>query len=82
MKEIIDKYLIKQTSYIVDLSNVDFITWNENERDMGKFLAKLHIGTKETRFMCQSSADLKQLLETWTTAKGARIDIQATELIW
>ena len=29
-----NRYLVKQTSYIVDLKDVDFITWSANERDL------------------------------------------------
>lgn len=80
-----NRYLVKQTSYIVDLKDVDFITWSANERDLGKFLAKLHIGTKETRYMCQSAEELKGLLQGWADAKGKEIEIELKEiegLIW
>ena len=77
-----NRYLIKKTSYVVDLNNVDFITWNENERDVGKFLAKLHIGTKETRYMCQTALELKQLLEGWAEAKGKKIELDLLEIKW
>jgi len=77
-----NRYLLKKTSYVVDLNNVDFITWNENERDLGKFLAKLHIGTKETRYMCQTASELKQLLEGWAEAKGKKLEIDLLEIKW
>lgn len=77
-----ERFLIKETSYLVDLKDVDFITWSENERDLGKYLAKLHIGSKETRYMCQSAEDLKTLLQTWSEVKGEKIDLDVNELTW
>ena len=77
-----ERFLIKETSYIVDLKDVDFITWSENERDLGKYLAKLHIGSKETRYMCQSAEDLKTLLQTWSEVKGEKLDLNIDELAW
>ena len=77
-----ERFLIKETSYLVDLKDVDFITWSENERDLGKYLAKLHIGSKETRYMCQSAEDLKTLLQTWSEVKGEKLDLDIDELAW
>lgn len=77
-----ERFLIKETSYLVDLKDVDFITWSENERDLGKYLAKLHIGSKETRYMCQSAEDLKTLLQTWSEVKGEKLDLDIDELTW
>ena len=77
-----ERFLIKETSYLVDLKDVDFITWSENERDLGKYLAKLHIGYKETRYMCQSAEDLKTLLQTWSEVKGQKLDLDIEELAW
>lgn len=77
-----ERFLIKETSYLVDLKDVDFITWSENERDLGKYLAKLHIGSKETRYMCQSAEDLKTLLQTWSEVKGQKLDLDIDELAW
>jgi|TARA_R100000482_G_scaffold93429_1_gene38843 hypothetical protein len=77
-----ERFLIKETSYLVDLKDVDFITWSENERDLGKYLAKLHIGSKETRYMCQSAEDLKTLLQTWSEVKGEKLDLDVDELTW
>tara|TARA_R100001015_G_C4602392_1_gene157356 strand:- start:287 stop:538 length:252 start_codon:yes stop_codon:yes gene_type:complete len=77
-----ERFLIKETSYLVDLKDVDFITWSENERDLGKYLAKLHIGSKETRYMCQSAEELKTLLQTWSEVKGEKLDLDIDELAW
>lgn len=77
-----ERFLIKKTSYLVDLKDVDFITWSENERDLGKYLAKLHIGSKETRYMCQSVKDLETLLQTWSEVKGEKIDLNRDEIQW
>tara|TARA_S200002703_G_scaffold156037_1_gene160946 strand:- start:219 stop:470 length:252 start_codon:yes stop_codon:yes gene_type:complete len=77
-----ERFLIKKTSYLVDLKDVDFITWSENERDLGKYLAKLHIGSKETRYMCQSVKDLETLLQTWSEVKGKKIDLNRDEIQW
>ena len=44
MLNIIDnRYMLKGNSYLVDLCNVDFITWKENEQDLGSYWVKFHI---------------------------------------
>ena len=52
------RYLIKKNSYIIDLFSVDFITWKENENEEGTYWTKLHIGTKEVRYVCQDVFEL------------------------
>ena len=45
-------------------------------------MAKLHIGTKETRYMCQSAEELKELLQGWADAKGKELEIKLDEIEW
>ena len=54
-----NRYLVKQTSYIVDLKDVDFITWSANERDLGSFWTKVAHRNKRNRYMCQSADEIE-----------------------
>ena len=75
------RYLIKANSYIVDLYNVDFITWKENDKMESTFWAKLHIGSKEARYVCDSLDELKKLLLAWADIRGEKIEIKDEEVI-
>ena len=76
-----NRYLIKSNSYMVDLFNVDFITWKENERIEGTYWAKLHIGSKEARFVCQDLDALRHLLEEWSKVRGKEITIENEDIM-
>jgi hypothetical protein len=75
-----NRYLVKGNSYIIDLLNVDFITWKENEKVESSFWVKLHMGTKEARFVCDSLDDLRFLLECWTNLRGKILNLTDEEL--
>ena len=66
------RYLIKANSYIIDLYNVDFITWKENDKMESTFWVKLHIGSKEARYVCNSIEEVKTLLLAWTDIRGKK----------
>ena len=76
-----DRFLIKENSYIVDLFNVDFITFKENEKDFGTYWIKLHIGSKEVRYICDDIKQLKQVVELWCAIHGKTIAIDEQELV-
>lgn len=66
---------------MIDLESVDFITWKENEKNAGTYWAKLHIGPKEARYICDDVNELKELLEQWSLIKGKEIQIEENEII-
>lgn len=81
MKEIKkNRYLLKKNSYIIDLYNVDFITWKENEKEEGTYWVKLHMGNKEARYVSRDIDDLQLLLIQWTNVKGLEIEIEIDEI--
>ena len=75
-----DRYLLKQNSYIIDLYNVDFITWKENENEIGTYWVKLHMGAKEARYVSRDINDLQLLLTQWTNVRGKRIELEIEEI--
>lgn len=75
MKGIIDgRFVIKPNSYIINLRDVDFITFKENENELGTYWIKFHMGGKEARYVCESVEDLQKLLQLWTTQLGMSPD--------
>jgi len=74
------RYLIKANSYIIDLYNVDFITWKENDKKEATYWAKLHIGSKEARYVCNGLQELKTLLLAWSDIRGKKIEIEDEDL--
>ena len=82
MSELVEeRFLIKSNSYMVDLTNVDFITFKENERDAGTYWVKLHIGSKEARYICEDKDSLRTLLENWSKLRGKEITITDEDII-
>tara|TARA_R110002020_G_scaffold53057_2_gene148701 strand:- start:2779 stop:3033 length:255 start_codon:yes stop_codon:yes gene_type:complete len=75
-----NRYLLKQNSYIIDLYNVDFITWKENENEIGTYWVKLHMGAKEARYVSRDINDLQLLLTQWTNVRGKRIELEIEEI--
>ena len=47
-----NRFLLKGGSYIVDLINVDFLTWKENATEYGTYWLKMQIGSKEGIYVC------------------------------
>ena len=76
-----NRYLVKSNSYIIDLAQVDFITWKENEKREATYWAKLHIGSKEARYVCNNITELKELISVWTELKDKRITVSEEELL-
>ena len=76
-----NRYLLKSNSYIIDLHEVDFITWKENDKKADTYWAKLHVGSKEARYVCEGKEELKELLMAWADIKGTHIDIDYDDII-
>jgi len=74
-----NRFLLKGGSYIIDLINVDFLTWKENSTEYGTYWLKMHIGSKEARYVC-SKPELKVIIEEWTRVHGNKIEIEIEEL--
>ena len=82
MKGIIEgRFLIKHNSYIIDLKSVDFITYKENENEIGTYWIKLHIGGKEARYVCYDLESMRQLIDLWTIQQGAKEGIGKVKLM-
>ena len=74
-----ERFLLKGDAYIVDLANVDFLTWRKNEKENGTYWLKMHFSTKEARYIC-SKEELKTIVEEWTKVHGNKIEIDIDEL--
>jgi|TARA_R100000734_G_C3295075_1_gene86346 hypothetical protein len=74
-----NRYIIKSNSYLIDLYSVDFITWKENEQDLGSYRVKFHIGNKDARYICDIET-LRDILEEWSNIRGKKIGIELMEL--
>lgn len=78
-----DRYLLKSNSYLIDLVNVDFITWKENENEASNYWVKLHVGTKEARYICNGLDELHELITAWTNLRGKTLKgMEQEDLIW
>tara|TARA_R100001369_G_scaffold65365_1_gene92538 strand:- start:962 stop:1219 length:258 start_codon:yes stop_codon:yes gene_type:complete len=76
-----NRYLLKGSSYILDLYKVDFITWKENEKVEETYWAKLHMGSKEARYICDNKTELRELILAWTNIQGEEIEVTEEELV-
>ena len=74
-----NRFFLKGGSYIIDLINVDFLTWKENATEYETYWLKMHIGSKEVRYVC-SPEELKIIIEEWTRVHGNKIEINMEEL--
>lgn len=58
------EYVSAQDKWIVDLRDVDFITMKQNWDD-NNFHIKMHIGTKEVRFILEQQQEVDKLIKQW-----------------
>jgi hypothetical protein len=58
------EYVSAQDKWIVDLRDVDFITMKQNWDD-NNFHIKMHIGTKEVRFILEQQEEVDKLIKQW-----------------
>ncbi len=75
------RYLLKANSYVIDLLKVDFITWKENDKVENTYWAKLHMGTKEARYVCDNLTDLRTLVMAWADVNGQYLSVEENDLI-
>tara|TARA_R100001015_G_C4633542_1_gene198659 strand:+ start:3779 stop:4036 length:258 start_codon:yes stop_codon:yes gene_type:complete len=76
-----NKYLLKKNSYLIDLEKVDFITWKENDNEEGTYWTKLHIGSKEARYVCENLSQLRELVMAWCEIRGQYLSVEESDLI-
>jgi len=76
-----NRYLLKANSYIIDLINVDFITWKENDKVENTYWAKLHMGSKEARYVCEDLNELRTLVMAWCDLRGKGLTLSDNDLI-
>ena len=62
-------FLTKENTWIVCMTDIQFITWKENY-ETGSYFVKLHIGDKETRLQLDTEEEVEELVREWTKSKG------------
>lgn len=72
---LVENFIIKENTFIVDLSVVDFITFKLNEENEKEYWLKFHIGNKEARYICDIK-ELKNILKVWCKLHGKEIEIK------
>lgn len=72
---------MKRNAYIVDLKYVDFITYKENENEIGTYWVKFHIGAKEARYVCYDLESLRSIIQYWTMSKDSKTRIEEDKLV-
>ncbi len=75
-----NRFLLKNGSFIIDLDEVEFLTWNKNIKMSDSYWVKLHIGGKDTRYVCDSRDELCDIINTWGKIKGKEIKIDREEI--
>jgi hypothetical protein len=76
-----ERFLVKKNAYIVDLKDVDFITYKENENEIGTYWVKFHIGQKEARYVCYNLDSLRDIIQYWTMSKNSKSRVNETQLV-
>jgi|TARA_R100000149_G_C5879267_1_gene143722 hypothetical protein len=75
-----ERYFMLKNNYIIDLINVDFITFKENEKVAGEFWIKFHLGTKECRFRTDTKEQVTEIINTWAEIHGKELSLHETEI--
>ena len=75
-----NRFLLKNGSFIIDLDEVEFLTWNKNIKMSDSYWVKLRIGGKDTRYVCDSRDELCDIINTWGKIKGKEIKIDKEEI--
>ena len=55
--------------------------FKENEKDFGSYWIKLHIGSKEVRYICDDIDKLREIVELWCGIHGKTISLDEKELV-
>lgn len=66
-----DGFLIRDDAFIIGLSDVNFISWRQNEDNL-VFWIKLHLEAngKEAKIRCDTREELDDVLYEWKKARG------------
>ena len=75
-----NRFLLKNESYIIDLNGVEFLTWNKNKEEEDSYWVKLHVGSKETRYVCENRTELSDIINAWAMTKNVEIEIDIEEI--
>lgn len=78
---ILDEFVVKSGRWIVNLANVDFMTYRANEKIHGAYLVTMHIGDKEVKVMADHIYAVKELFLRWATANNKKLEIEAGDLV-
>tara|TARA_R100001086_G_C11836529_1_gene257995 strand:+ start:1330 stop:1626 length:297 start_codon:yes stop_codon:yes gene_type:complete len=77
---IAEEFVIKSGSWIIDLKDVQFMTYRLNEKDETSYLVAFHIGDKETKIMVDDISAVKELFTAWTNAKGLELEFERNDI--
>jgi len=75
-----NRYFLLENNYVIDLINVDFITFKENEKRDGEYWLKFHLGTKECRYKAEGQEEVVQILKIWSTVHGQELNLEEYEI--
>ena len=64
---------------MIDLDNIDFITWKENVEEELTGLSSIWV--QRSKICCQSIEDLKTILTKWTELKGKASNLNVEEIV-
>tara|TARA_R100000458_G_C8022738_1_gene81736 strand:+ start:236 stop:442 length:207 start_codon:yes stop_codon:yes gene_type:complete len=65
-----NKYILHTKRAIVDLQDVEFLTWRQND-DNGEWWVKLHLPSgKEIRLVYKTYEEMQEIIELWEDARG------------
>lgn len=73
-------FVVKSGSWIVDLKDVQFMTYRLNDKDETSYLVAFHIGDKETKIMVSNIEAVRELFKSWTNAKGTELEFEFEDI--
>ena len=75
-----NRFLLKNGSFIIDLDEVEFLTWNKNMKLEESYWVKLHVGSKDTRYICDTREELCDIINAWAKVRNVDIKINKEEI--
>jgi hypothetical protein len=75
-----NRYFLHPNNFVVDLFNVDFITFRENEKKTGEYWIKFHIGSKECRYKADGQKEVADILNVWGDIHGKNLNVEEFEI--
>jgi len=73
-------FVVKAGSWIINLRDVEFMTYRLNDKDETSYLVAFHIGDKETKIMVNDIQAVKELFKSWTNAKGTELEFEYEDI--